>query len=930
MRRWALFVGVACVPSAAQAGDKPLYGPVPAWVKPAPAPVAAALDDTAPMVVVLDNQQRLAEGTVTEYSEQTVRVASTQAQAQLGTLSLTWQPDKGDLTVHRVEILRGRERIDLLAGKQPFEVLRRERRLEQLELDGMLTATMQVPGLRVGDVLRVVQSTTHADPALKGRMQAYAPVVAAPFRAGFARSRFVWPATAAVKVKGYAEGLTLAPTTSGAEQEVVVTMPLAKQPELPDDAPMRFQRPPLIEASTFADWTDVSRTMAPSFATQGLIAPGSALAGEVARIRAADGDPLRRVAATLRLVQDQVRYQAMGMNGGNYVPQPPALTWEERYGDCKAKTLLLLAMLRALDIEAEAVLASTTMGGLVTERLPAPGAFDHVLVRAVVAGRELWLDGTQNGTRLPDLGDTPAFRTVLPLRAEGAALMPLALHADARPMLAVDLTTDDRAGLGLPGLIEARLTVRGPQAETLRLAQAQGDEKQRREIVLAGLVPIVGEMQMSEAGISYDADAGTATVRAVGVTTTGWKREERRYVRGVDRFADRLNFAPDRGRAAWRALPVQVEGPHSMSYRETYLLPAGGEGFVLEGEPSAARTLAGTRITRSGALKDGVLTLEQRGDALGGEIAPADIPATRAAVAQMKARPLRLLAPRGYPSRVAQVRAGRANGRIAALEAVYAKAIAVDPDEITGYSSRASLRSGLYDYKGAIADYSKMIELAPEARVYMWRAEAWQALGDDKQARADAEAALELDPSSFFAASTIATLTADAGDTKGALALIDGKIAEGGADRENWQNTKAEVLVAAKRPQDAVAMLDAAVAEKPGNADLLNARCWTKATGNIALDSALKDCTAATEMANGAVAILDSRALVYFRMNRLDAALADLDAALTQAPNMSSSLFLRGVVRKRAGRADAADDLAAARMVEPSVDKRYARWGIAP
>lgn len=52
------------------------------------------------------------------------------------------------------------------------------------------------------------------------------------------------------------------------------------------------------------------------------------------------------------------------MAGGNYVPQMPAFTWEKRYGDCKAKALLLLAMLRALDIEAEPVLASVGAGGL--------------------------------------------------------------------------------------------------------------------------------------------------------------------------------------------------------------------------------------------------------------------------------------------------------------------------------------------------------------------------------------------------------------------------------------------------------------------------------------------------------------------------------------------------------------------------------------
>lgn len=308
MRRSA-FVAVMLLAtaSAAHAGDKVLLQPVPGWVKPAPPIEAAKLDDAAPIVVVLDNQQRIDGSRVDAYVESATRVASTQLQGQLGTISLAWQPDKGDLIVHGIEILRGAERIDLLGTGAGFTVLRREQRLEAQELDGTLTATMQASGLRVGDVLRVRYTVTQADAALGGKAQAYLPAPADPFRAGFARSRLVWPASAPVKLRGYADGLSLTPVANGATREVDVKLPLIKQPEIPDDAPMRFARPPLIEASTFADWQDVSRTMAPLFATDGAIKPGSPLAAHVDTIRKAETDPLRRAARALAAVQGEVR-----------------------------------------------------------------------------------------------------------------------------------------------------------------------------------------------------------------------------------------------------------------------------------------------------------------------------------------------------------------------------------------------------------------------------------------------------------------------------------------------------------------------------------------------------------------------------------------------------------------------------------------------
>lgn len=138
------------------------------------------------------------------------------------------------------------------------------------------------------------------------------------------------------------------------------------------------------------------------------------------------------------------------MDGGNYFPQAPAQTWLLRYGDCKAKTLLLLAMLRELGIQAEPVLASISGGDIVPSRLPAPSAFDHVLVRATIGGKLLWLDGTSGGTRLADLGDGPGLRNVLPLRAAGATVETIAVQPSAWPLSDILVEIDQSAGLSMP------------------------------------------------------------------------------------------------------------------------------------------------------------------------------------------------------------------------------------------------------------------------------------------------------------------------------------------------------------------------------------------------------------------------------------------------------------------------------------------------
>ena len=229
MLRPILFTALLAVGGIAHAGDKPLYAPVPDWVKPAPAIDATTLKDDSPALLELDNQQRFKDGEVTAYGETVVRIATTQMLDAAGTLKMPWQPDKGDLTIHRVEIIRGTDHIDLIAGGQRFSVLHREEQLEQRQLNGVLTATMAVEGLRVGDILRFSFSITQKDPTLKGNVQAFAGLPAAPARVGFARVRLIWPQDVDIHWKVNAAGVQPEVTTAGGYRDLSIALPLAKQ-----------------------------------------------------------------------------------------------------------------------------------------------------------------------------------------------------------------------------------------------------------------------------------------------------------------------------------------------------------------------------------------------------------------------------------------------------------------------------------------------------------------------------------------------------------------------------------------------------------------------------------------------------------------------------------------------------------------------------
>lgn len=920
-----LLMATALVCSApALAGDEVLYGPAPEWV--VPAEIGPALAADSPLVM-LDKQVRLEDGEVLAFSDVAFRIDSPAELTSLGTIKLGWLPDKGDLQVHRLEILRDGATIDLLAQGARYDVLRRERQLEQRSLDGSLTATLAVPGLKVGDVLRYSQTITKRDQAMEGEVQQLDGLLSLPTEVGFGRILVSWPEGEAMTWKAGPDVAIAEPEVRDGYRVLNVALPLPKRPDQPEDAPARFNMPPLLQVGSFADWAEVSDTMAPHFATERTIRPGSPLSGQVARIERQTREPLARAALALQLVQDEVSYLLNGMNGGNYIPQAPELTWERRFGDCKAKSLLLLALLREMDIDAEAVLVRSSQGDVVAEMLPLPAAFDHVIVRASIGGKDYWLDGTQGGTRLDTIDEVPSFHYALPLRPGGSDLVRVEQRWPATLDRTLRVTYDYTAGIDMPAVFEAEIEARGVIGAGIRANASETDPVRRLDYVSETLTPLIGESFLYDAQVSYDEAAGVARIKASGLVYSPWEFERDRGKLALSLASSGFEFNPDRARAAWRTIPYAVGGPLGLRDEVTVLLPDDGTSFELTGRGNVEDEVAGVRIARTASLADNRLVLTDTAVRI-----PREIPVAAIAGEKVKAARLRS----GDPMLRTSAGAVRYWGhpvegnedRLARLEQAYAALIAVAPDEAWRWSLRGSIRQFYPDTEGALADYAKAIELEPTAQLYADRATLLQNVGRIEPAIEDATIAYELDPT-LANATLLANLQAEQGEFDRALASLE-DLDLSGEDRLTLIQTKATLLGEAGRLEEGWALLEEALAERPGDADLLDAQCWFMGSWSYALDQALETCTQAVRTSDFATSPLDSRALVQYRLRQSEAALDDLRAALTSEPGYGTSLYLRGVIRLEQGDEQGGNDIAHALRVWGAVGRLFSRLGIEP
>lgn len=93
-------------------------------------------------------------------------------------------------------------------------------------------------------------------------------------------------------------------------------------------------------------------------------------------------------------MQDDVRYVGIETGLARTQAAPPATVLARRFGDCKDKSALLIALLHGLGVQASPMLVSSRFRDRLYAWAPSPGAFDHVIVMVEAAGGPYWIDST--------------------------------------------------------------------------------------------------------------------------------------------------------------------------------------------------------------------------------------------------------------------------------------------------------------------------------------------------------------------------------------------------------------------------------------------------------------------------------------------------------------------------------------------------------
>lgn len=533
-------------------------------------------------------------------------------------LTLYVDPTYQRLTLHWVRVHRDGKLHDRLAASR-VTVLPVESELHNRIYSGEQSINLLIPDLRVGDVLEYAYSIDSVSPSFPGHFATqYDYVWSEPVHEQRIRLRH----RLENPVRHRTHGGSVEPVVreQGGYRELIFSWKELAARQGESDVPDWYPFWPYIEFSNMPSWAELARFTAEMYRRESVIGPSTR--ARIAALKSLPGTVEERVAAALRMVQDEIRYASISIGAGSFRPNPPDLVLERNFGDCKDKSLLLANILQALGVEARPALVHTRRGRALPDALPTPYVFNHAIVRVNLGGRVLWFDPTislQRGTLETQAQADYDHALVIDPATTGLEAIPPGPR-DGR-VRDVELLFDLSAGLEKPGTLQVTSRYRGLAADDMRRDLTERDRLERATDYLnyyAGYYPDI------EAGppieVEDDASANLITIREHYRLTGGFQERDAKTL-AFELYTDELYGYSNSPTTPIRTAPLALTYPARITQKFEVRLP---EPWTIrtgsfEVDNPAFRYRSKTRYSGN------VLKLEYRYEALADQVAVADL-----------------------------------------------------------------------------------------------------------------------------------------------------------------------------------------------------------------------------------------------------------------------------------------------------------------
>ncbi|WP_416864999.1 MAG: DUF3857 domain-containing protein [Imperialibacter sp.] len=301
-------------------------------------------------------------------------------------ISVSFDPTYQRLVFHELNLIREGVSHNKLS-KEVIKIYQRETSMDRSLYDGSLTAVINLEDVRENDIIDYSYSLIGFNPINGGHFSAnYYQQFSVPVNS--LRTKVINDPSKFIQFKLFNAAESPRRTNAGGMDEYSWTVNAKDYLLVDNNIPTWYDPHRRVSFSTFKSWEEVVAWALPLYQypeseVQQIEFPlSSGVSKEV------------RIASLIQKVQDEVRYLGFESGIGAYKPHNPVKVYEQRFGDCKDKSLLLVALLRKIDVVANPMLVNTAVGHKLGDELPGFSLFDHCVVSFSHNGEDYFVDPT--------------------------------------------------------------------------------------------------------------------------------------------------------------------------------------------------------------------------------------------------------------------------------------------------------------------------------------------------------------------------------------------------------------------------------------------------------------------------------------------------------------------------------------------------------
>jgi tetratricopeptide (TPR) repeat protein len=219
--------------------------------------------------------------------------------------------------------------------------------------------------------------------------------------------------------------------------------------------------------------------------------------------------PIEKVKKAYNYILEDIRYSSVSFRQSGYIPQKSKKLIDERLGDCKDLSTLLVNFCNEIGVDANLVLVKTRDNGMNSLALPSVN-FNHCAVEINHAGKKYFVETTNEHLSFGNISENMIDQQILPIKTETTSIESLKGDISTVPN---KVHRDTKINIGMvESLVEKLSKKYGGRASGMRSSYKYLNEEEKYEAMEKAIIDGDPSLELKELNFITGLDEVTDSI----------------------------------------------------------------------------------------------------------------------------------------------------------------------------------------------------------------------------------------------------------------------------------------------------------------------------------------------------------------------------------------------------------------------------------